>query len=99
MVASLVTLALVLQDSLYWGATISAMPFSPSDLPWWGWLLCSLGAWVVAAIFGGICSVSFDGNKSGTGCFALLVAVPAGLIGAATGVMGVILFIKWVWVS
>ena len=26
------------------------MPFSPSDLLWWQWLLCSLGAWIVCVI-------------------------------------------------
>lgn len=74
------------------------MPISPSDLPWWGWLLVSVGAWVVTLIAGGICSVAFDpeGNTS-AGCLALLVAIPSGLIAAGTGIMGVILFVKWVW--
>lgn len=75
------------------------MPISPSDLPWWGWLLCSVGAFIVAAISGGICSVSFDKDKNGAGCLALLVAVPSGLISLGTAIMGVILFVKWVWTS
>jgi hypothetical protein len=75
------------------------VPISPSDLPWWGWLLWSIGAWVVTLIAGGICSVSYENKKDGAGCLALLVAIPSGLIAAGTGIMGVVLFVKWIWNS
>lgn len=68
---------------------------SPSDLAWWGWLLCSLGAWIVCIIAANIAS-AVEGE---VGCLVWLIAVVSGLIGAATGVMGVILFVKWVWTS
>ena len=67
------------------------MPFSPSDLPWWGWLLCSIGAWIVCAI-----AAAFSDEGDG-GCLAVLVAIISGLAGAITGIMGLVLFIKWVW--
>jgi hypothetical protein len=69
------------------------MPFSPSDLPWWGWLLCSLVAWIVCGI-----AYGFSENKNG-GCLAILLATVAGLGGTVTGIMGIILFVKWVWTS
>jgi hypothetical protein len=89
-VAVCVTNAVILQGLP--DATIPAMPFSPSDLPWWGWLLCSAVAWIFCAIFSAVAS-----EKSG--CLAALAALASGLIGAVTGVMGVVLFIKWVWYS
>jgi hypothetical protein len=67
---------------------------SPSDLPWWGWLLCSLGAWVVCVVT----SLITDELES-KGCLSTFIVAVAGLIGAATGVMGFILFVKWVWTS
>jgi hypothetical protein len=69
------------------------MLFSPSDLPWWGWLLCSVGAWFVCMIAGAI------GNSQKQGCLAGFVALVSGLIGAITGLISVILFVKWVWAS
>ena len=65
------------------------MPFSPSDLSWWGWLLCSIAAWVV-------CIFASALTEKG-GCLAGLIALMAGVAGTVTGVMGAILFVKWVW--
>jgi len=73
-------------------ATISPVPISPSDLPWWGWLLCSLGAGVISWI-------AIEVSESKNGCLAALAAFVSGLIAVITGVMGVILFVKWVWTS
>lgn len=76
------------------------MPISPSDLPWWGWLLCSFSAAIVAMFAGGFASASFDDTgKAGRGCVSMLIAIPAGLAALSMGVMGVILFVKWVWNS
>ena len=69
------------------------MPFSPSDLLWWQWLLCSVGAGIVCGI-----ASAFVDNKD-AGCLAILVAFVAGLAGFITGIMGLILFVKWVWVN
>jgi hypothetical protein len=70
------------------------MPISPSDLPWWGWLLCSFGAW-------GTCWVmAFLNEDSDSGGFLLvLTAIVSGLAGLLTGIMGVVLFVKWIWNS
>jgi hypothetical protein len=75
-------------------ARMPAMPFSPSDLSWWGWLLVSFGAWIVCVI-----AANLIESSKGGGCLATLVAVASGITGAITGVMGVILFVKWVWTS
>jgi len=74
-------------------ATIRVMPFSPSHLPWWGWLLCTLGAWVV-------CATAFAASDKAEGAYgglAVLIAVVSGLSGFVTAVMAVILFVKWVF--
>ncbi len=81
---------------------IPAMPFSPSDLPWWGWLLCSAVTLVVAAISWFIFTRSHANHSSAVSAFgylALLVGVPCGLAGGFTGLIGIILFVKWVWTS
>jgi hypothetical protein len=69
------------------------MPFSPSDLPWWGWLLCSLGAWVVYVI----AHAFTEDVKGAGGCLAIPIALISGLAGLITGAMAVIRFVKWVW--
>jgi hypothetical protein len=71
------------------------MPISPSDLPWWGWLLCSLGAWVVCVI----AQTFSDADDEKGGCLAALISAGSALIGLITGAMAVILFVKWVWNS
>ena len=65
---------------------------SPSDLPWWGWLLCSVGAWVVCAVAKG-----FDDESSGMNLSAVSLSIFAGVIAFATGAVAVIRFVKWVW--
>lgn len=74
-------------------ATIRAMPFSPSALPWWGWLFCTFGAWVVCAI----AFAASDAVKGTYRALAVLIAVVSGLSGFVTAVMAVILFVKWVF--
>jgi hypothetical protein len=67
------------------------MSISASSLPWWGWLLCSLGAFIV----GGIAHVF----TKKTGCLNVFVAVLAGLIGIVTGITGLIVLVRSVWKS
>jgi hypothetical protein len=67
------------------------MPISASSLPWWGWLLVSLGAFVV----GGIAHVFADDKK--TGCVNIAVATLAGLTGVVTGITGLIVLVRSVW--
>jgi len=81
------------QTAVYPSATIRAMPFSPSALPWWGWLLCTLGAWVV-------CATAFAASDKGEGAYgglAVLIAVVSALSGFVTAAMAGILFVKWVF--
>src|SRR5579862_4909251 len=53
-----------------WCAIMPAMPFSPSDLPWWGWLLVSFGGWIVCIISG-----SFAETSKRSGCLPTLIAL------------------------
>lgn len=73
------------------------MPFSPSDLPWWGWILVSFAAWIVCAFGVSMASAKDDGGLGG--CGGVLLASIAGLTGTVTAIMGIILFVKWVWMS
>ena len=70
---------------------LTPMPISASSLPWWGWLLCSLGAFIV----GGIAHLFTEGKNNG--CLSILVAALAGLTGIVTGVMSVVVLIKTLW--
>jgi hypothetical protein len=72
------------------------MSLSPSDLPWWGWLLCSLAAWVVC-LYTSLFGKAAEGEAGG--CVLSLAALASGLAGVVTGGMAVVLFVKWVWNS
>jgi len=61
---------------------------SPSELPWWGWLLCSIAAWIVVAI------ASALSKKRRRGCYVALFAGFAWLIGLVAGVLAVLRLIK-----
>jgi hypothetical protein len=72
------------------------MPFSPSDLPWWGWLLCSIGTGIVCLWFIALVGSNDSAFRRG---FMGLVIFLSGLTALITGLMGLIRFIKWVWSS
>jgi hypothetical protein len=59
---------------------------SPSDLPWWGWLLSG----AVGVVVGFIVVDEHDGLKALPG----LAIILAGLV---CGFIGIIRFVKWVW--
>jgi FtsH-binding integral membrane protein len=63
---------------------------SPSDLPWWGWMLCSLGAWIAFGF------AAQEEQTTQNGLFAILAGI-TGLVGLVTGGIAVTLFVKWVW--
>jgi hypothetical protein len=63
---------------------------SPSALPWWGWLTCSLICLVAYAI-------SMDDGVEGCGCGVVTLLV--GLAGLITGGLAIVRFVKWVWVG
>lgn len=69
------------------------MPFGPSDLPWWGWLLCAAIAGTVSAAI----SARDEKSEKGVGCFSLLLMLLFGVAACVTASIGVIRFVKWVW--
>lgn len=69
----------------------AAMPFSPSDLPWWGWLLCAAGGFVGGFLAFRICE-NVDADNAGRG-----VLVLSWIAAAICAAIGVIRFVKWVW--
>jgi len=69
------------------------MPFNPSDLPWWGWLLCAVGA----GIFSVFCYLSYD---EGDGGLLVLVGSVVGAVATLLlTVIGLVRFVKWAWVG
>jgi hypothetical protein len=68
------------------------VPIRPSDLPWWGWLLSSFGAWAICLI-----AKLRDEEGKGFGRLAISVSMISGFAGFITGAMALILFVKWVW--
>ena len=66
---------------------------SPSDLAWWGWLLCGMAAAFVAIRAWN----SFENGKGES--FPLLLAVVSGIASVICGLIGIIRFVKWVWNS
>jgi len=72
------------------------MPIIPSNLPWWGWLLCSLATWIACLI------ASFAGKFAQgkeRGGLSMLVVLASGFSGLFTGAMAVIFFAKSFWNS
>lgn len=67
------------------------MPFSPSDLPWWGWLLCAGGAGLVCFF-----SATYASSEKG-GCLSGVIAFISGFAGLICGVIGIVRFVKWIW--
>lgn len=82
-------------------------PIKPSDLPWWGWLLCSVGALVAINLLGRLLVVVMETfEKFGLSFQDEVFLVPLGLIvvlfgGVAvlTGLIGIVRFFKWIWGS
>jgi hypothetical protein len=66
---------------------------SPSDLPWWGWLLCAFGAGIISII-----AFAFS-EKKGAGCMGYSVGVVGMVAGFLCGIIGLIRLVKWIWES
>jgi hypothetical protein len=67
----------------------------PSNLPWWGWVLCSAMA---AGIAYGI-NVYDDDSEKGAGRLAIVFMIVSALLSVIFGIIAVIRFVKWVWTS
>jgi len=64
---------------------------SPSDLPWWGWLLCAFGAGLVALLI-----ALFSSTREKKVYFGIVMYCVFGMFAVACGIMGIIRFVKWV---
>jgi hypothetical protein len=71
------------------GVESRPMPFSPSHITWWGWLLCAVGAGVVSSI-----SANYADKEHRFAGY--VVARITGIQGFIFGVIGII---KWIWGS
>jgi len=68
------------------------MPFSPSALAWWGWLLVALGCAIVTTIAG----YAADSQRRQR-ILWLFIATLAGLATMLFGIIGVVRLVKWAW--
>jgi hypothetical protein len=69
------------------------MPISPSDLPWWGWLLCAIGA----GILSGFSYVLYE--ESDGGWMVFVVSIVSGIATVPLAILGIVRFVKWAWTS
>ena len=67
------------------------MPISPSDLPWWGWLLCAVGAGIVSVV----CYVLHE--ESDGGWLTLVVGIVGVVATFVSAALGIVRFVKWAW--
>lgn len=67
------------------------MPFSPTALLWWGWLICAL----VLLFLSWLAFTLMEDDPSG--CGLLLLGVLLILGAGITGVIGVVQLVKWAW--
>ena len=63
---------------------------SAAALPWWGWLLCAVGCFIVCAIAARI----FDAHYS---LVTIVIAILSGLAGTLLGIIGLVGLVKWIW--
>jgi hypothetical protein len=71
----------------------SELPFSPSDLPWWVWLVAGVVLCVVAAV---IFAVASEIGEAG-GCICAIIALVLSLAGGLCLIIGIVRLVKWVW--
>lgn len=67
---------------------------SPSDLAWWIWLLIAAGAALVCTIAWGV-----HDDRVRRGFVSGLIVFLAGSIAVTSAFIGLIRFVKWVWVE
>jgi len=73
-------------------ATLAAV--SPSDLPWWGWLLCAVCAALVALG----AKIYYDENtEKDWRLVAMVIGFVSVVAAFLLGVIGMVRFIKWIW--
>lgn len=66
---------------------------SPSALmPWWGWVLTALASSMVAII-----SAMYQDERGRW--FPIIVGAVAAISAWVCGVIGIVLFVKWMWSS
>lgn len=69
------------------------MPISPSDLPWWGWLLSAVGAGIVSVV----CFVLHEESDGGWMVFA--VGIISAIATLPLALLGLVRFVKWAWME
>jgi hypothetical protein len=73
---------------------------SPSDLPWWGWILCAAGVALAAKLsFGHAWNRLLVGRDEKASGRAYVIGLVACVAAATLGLIGLVRFIKWIWES
>jgi hypothetical protein len=71
------------------------MSIHPSDLPWWGWLLCALAAVSVASM--GKITVDAKRSVNKPSPFSFLMFVLGAWASIILGTIAIVRLAKWAW--
>lgn len=73
---------------------------SPSDLPWWGWILCAAGTALAAKLtFGQAWNSLLVHRDEKASWRAYVVGWVVSIVASILGLIGLVRFIKWIWES
>ena len=70
------------------------LPFSPSDLPWWGWLIVAVPPFMISVVTKIIAEES-DNRVVAFSCG--LIALATGLLAIFSSAIGIMRFFGWTW--
>jgi hypothetical protein len=65
---------------------------SPSELPWWGWIVTAFVLFLAALFF-----IWLSGKKTGGCAVATVLGVIFYITAFGAALIGVVRFIKWAW--
>jgi undecaprenyl pyrophosphate phosphatase UppP len=67
-------------------------PISPSELPWWGWMLCTVGTVII-----GVIAVLI--NKVHDNLATVTLIAVSWIVAAILFLITIIRFVKWIWIG
>lgn len=70
------------------------MPFTPADIPWWGWMIITVIS--AATSFGGKQLVK-DASSDSEGFIGLGLVFGFGIVGFLSLFVGLVRLAKWAW--
>lgn len=72
------------------------MPFNPSDIPWWGWLILAV---IPGAISFGGATLIHDTTDESTEVVGWILMIVSGIAALLSFVIGIVRLVKWAWIG